>query len=154
MTVTSDKGGATPVPLPPQLVSESMPYWEATRDGRLVVQRCADTHRLIWPPRPMSPWGKRLVPEWFEVSGRGRIWSFCVPHPPLLPPFSDVAPYNVIVVELDEDPTVRMVGNLVSHEGAPLDSVDHATIEIGQPVRAIFDGMFGDGYRLVRWVSA
>ena len=47
------------------------------------------------------------------MSGTGTVWSFVVPHPPLLPAYAELAPYNVVVVELDEDPTIRMVGNLV-----------------------------------------
>jgi uncharacterized OB-fold protein len=143
----------TTLPIQPLLAEEALPHWEGTRDGRLVVQRCPDTGRLIWPPRPMSPFGSRRKPEWVGVSGRGRIWSFVVPHPPLLPGFTEVAPYNVILVELDEDPTIRVVGNLLAHEGAALDSVDPSTIEIGAPVRAVFGDEFGAGYRLVRWVA-
>ena len=36
--------------------------------------------------------------------GRGRIWSYVFPHPPLLPDYAAQAPYNVIVVELAERP--------------------------------------------------
>ena len=51
---------------------------------------------------------------WEPTSGRGTVWSFIVPHPPLLPAFAEFAPYNAIIVELDEDPTIRFVGNLVA----------------------------------------
>jgi uncharacterized protein len=44
-------------------------------------------------------------------SGRGRVWSWVVAHPPVLPAFADRAPYNVVVVELEEG--VRMIGNLL-----------------------------------------
>lgn len=52
--------------------------------------------------------------EWTPASGRGRIWSWVVVHPPVLPAFADRAPYNVVVVELDEG--VRMIGNLLDVE--------------------------------------
>ena len=89
----------------------------AARKGELRVQQCAETGRLIFPPRAMSPWAPHSEPVWTSVSGFGTVWSFAVPHPPLLPQFAELAPYNVIVVALDEDPTVRMVGNLVRSEG-------------------------------------
>ncbi len=63
------------------------------------------------------------------------MWSYVVPHPPLLPGFTELAPYNVVVVELDEDATVRIVGNLVTAAGDPPTETD---ISIGEPVRAVF----------------
>ncbi len=85
------------------------------------------------------------------MSGRGTVWSYVVPHPPLLPAFNDVAPYNVIVVELAEDPTIRLVGNLVTSSEGAINEVDPTTIEIGQPVRVVF-GAPTDDVVLPRWV--
>jgi hypothetical protein len=138
----------------PQIDEDSAPFWEGTRNGELRLQRCPQTGRLIFPPRPVSPWGRGaepVTPEWTTVSGRGEIWSFAVPHPPLLPQFSALAPYNVIVVALDEDPTVRIVGNLVSRAGAPINEIDPASIQIGEAVQAVFDAV-SDEIALPRWV--
>lgn len=139
--------------LPPLSDATSAPFWQGCRDGVLRMQRCPDTHRLIFPPRPMSPWGERRPPEWVDVSGRGTIWSFVVPHPPLLPQFAAVSPYNVVVVALDEDPTVRVIGNLVARPGGRIDEIDPATIRIGEPVRVVFDTVTDDVV-LPRWVRA
>ena len=70
-------------------------------------------------------------------SGRGTIWSFAVPHPPLLPGYSELAPYNVIVVALEEDPLIRFVGNLLARADGEINEIDPATIEIGEPVRVV-----------------
>jgi len=142
--------GADTLLLPP-LVPEIAPFFEGTRLGELRVQRCVDTGRLIFPPRATSPWGRHAPPEWVAVSGRGTIWSVVVPHPPLLPQFAEVAPYNVILVELDEDPTIRLVGNLVREAGAALDSIDPHSVEIGARVRVVFDPVT-DEIHLPRWV--
>jgi uncharacterized OB-fold protein len=64
-----------------------------------------------------------------------------------------VAPYNVVVVALDEDPTLRMVGNLVTSAEGPINEVDPATIEIGAPVRVVF-AKVSDDVSLPRWVAA
>ena len=53
------------------------------------------------------------------------------PHPPLLPAFAELAPYNVVVVALDEDPALRLVGNLVASPDGPINEIDPATIRIG-----------------------
>ena len=129
------------------------PFWEGARCGELRVQQCAETGRLIFPPRAMSPWSPHTEPTWTRVSGRGTIWSFVVPHPPLLPQFAALAPYNVILVALDEDPRVRLVGNLVTSAGGAIDEVDPRSIEIGAPVRVVFERV-SDEFQLPRWVAS
>jgi uncharacterized OB-fold protein len=85
------------------------------------------------------------------MSGRGRIWSFVVPHPPLLPAFEVVAPYNVVVVALEEDDGLRLVGNLVAGPEAPINSVAVENIKIGQPVQVVYQ-VAGEDIVLPRWV--
>ncbi len=70
--------------------------------------------------------------EWVPVSGRGTVWSVTIPHPPLLPAYSEVAPYNVCSSQLDEDPDLRLVGNVVASADAPLNSIDPHSVEIGE----------------------
>lgn len=137
--------------LMPPIEEENAPFWEGCRSGELRMQRCCDTQRLIFPPRAMSPWSPRAETEWVPVSGHGTIWSFVVPHPPLLPWYAERAPYNVILVALDEDPNIRLVGNLVSGETAAINEVDPATIEIGAAVRVVFERI-DDQIHLPRWV--
>lgn len=48
--------------------------------------------------------------EWTQASGRGRLYSWTVCHPPLLPYFAERAPWVVAAVQLDEGP--RMVARL------------------------------------------
>ena len=139
-------------PLLPAFDADAAPFFEGCRTGELRIQRCPDTGRLIFPPRPVSPWGSHAEPEWVTVSGRGTIWSFAVPHPPLLPYFAERAPYNVVVVAIDEDPRVRLVGNLLAREGGELNEVDLAAIEIGAPVRVVFDPVTAE-VTLPRWVA-
>jgi len=124
--------------MPPLDATNSF-FWEGARLGELRVQRCVETGRLIFPPRARSPWGAHAEPSWTVVCGRGLIWSFTVPHPPLIPQFSALSPYNVVLVALEEDPTIRMVGNLVSRAGAAINSVDPGDIQIGARVRVVFE---------------
>lgn len=138
-------------PLLPEVDADSAPFWEGAKSGELRVQRCTATGRLFFPPRPLSPYAPKTEPEWTTVSGRGTIWSVVVPHPPLLPGFTERAPYNVIVVALEEDPGIRMVGNLVSAAGGSIGELDPATIEIGAPVRVVFETV-SDDVALPRWV--
>ena len=92
-------------------------------------------------------------PTWTTVSGRGSIWSFAIPHPPLLPPFSELSRYNVVVVALEEDATIRLVGNLVAREGGSIDEVSPEAIEIGARVRVVFEPV-SEEIHLPRWTPA
>jgi len=143
--------------LTPVVDPESAPFWEYTDRGELRVQACDACGRFRHPPRPMCPWCRSTQRGWIPVSGRGRVWSYVVAHPPLLPPYTAFAPYNVIVVELDEDPTVRFVGNLVTGPDGRLDEIDPATIRIGEPVEVVFHRLWrqdGSSVVLPRWVRA
>lgn len=140
-------------PLLPWIDPEAEPFWEGCRAGELRVQRCRDTGRLLFPPRAHSPFGSRAEPEWVAVSGRGAIWSIAVPHPPLLPPFAELAPYNVVVVALEEDPRVRMVGNVVARAGGSIGEVDPHALAIGAGVRVAFERV-SDAVTLPRWILA
>jgi uncharacterized OB-fold protein len=137
----------------PAVDAENAPFWEGCRRGELRVQRCAESGRLIFPPRATSPFAPHREPGWTTVSGFGSIWSFAVPHPPLLPPFGELAPYNVILVALDEDPAIRLVGNLVARAGGSIGEPDPRAIEIGARVRVVFERV-SDEICLPRWVLA
>jgi uncharacterized OB-fold protein len=135
----------------PLVDDDSGPFWEGTRSGELRMQACGSCGRLRFPPRPMCPHCQSTEVEWRVMSGKGTIWSFVVPHPPLLPAYSELAPYNVIVVALDEEPTLRLVGNLVASDNGSINEIDPATIEIGAPVRVVFPEPVED-ICLPRWV--
>jgi uncharacterized OB-fold protein len=137
----------------PAADDDSAPFWEATRRGELRMQACVRCGRLRFPPRPMCAWCRSLTTAWPLMSGRGTIWSFVVAHPPLLPAYAALAPYNVVVVTLDEDPTLRLVGNLVTSAEGAIGEVDPAAIEIGAPVRVVFAPLT-DEVALPRWVRA
>jgi uncharacterized OB-fold protein len=135
--------------------NEALLFWEGCAQGELRVQRCADCRHVTHPPRPMCPRCRSIDREWVATSGRGRTWSYVVAHPPLLPAYSPLAPYNVVVVELDDPDvaagsTVRFVGNLVAGPEAEINSIDPSTIAIGEPVRVVFATI--DDVTLPRWV--
>lgn len=141
------------IPLPATDDPLDAPYWEATARGELVVQRCGSCGKRRFPPRPMCPACQSFEARWEPMAGRGRIWSFVRPHPPLLPAFTRIAPYNVIVVELADDPSIRMVGNLVASADGEINEVAVDSIRVGTEVRAVYHRV-ADDVVLVRWVAA
>ncbi len=135
----------------PVIGDDETPFWEAARKGELRIQTCKSCDRMRFPPRPMCPWCNSTQSEWKLTQGRGTIWSFVVPHPPLLPQFMDLAPYLVIAVTLDEDPKIRFIGNLVERSGDAINVIDPSTIEIGQAVEVFFDPV-NEEIHMPRWV--
>jgi hypothetical protein len=117
------------------------PFWAGTAAGELRYQVCAECGRFRHPPRPMCPHCRSLESRWEVASGRGTVWSFVIAHPPLLPAYAERAPYDVAVITLDEDPALRMVGNV---EGAPHD------VTIGAAVEVVFPEAV-EGVVLPRW---
>jgi uncharacterized OB-fold protein len=104
----------------PETDQEIRPYFEAARQGRLVLRRCSDCGLLRYPPGPGCPWCSGLTSEWTEVSGRGTIHSYEIVTQAIQPGFRDWLPYPVVLVELDEqrgvpteDEALRIIANLV-----------------------------------------
>jgi uncharacterized OB-fold protein len=131
--MTDDRGF-----LLPELDDDSSEFWAWCQRGELRVQQCANCRHLRFPPRPMCPTCRSFDHEWTPLSGRGSVWSFAIPHPPLLSPYTEQAPYNVVVVSMADHPTLRMVGNVVDTTDGPLNQIDPHTIEIGEAVEVVF----------------
>ena len=95
--------------LAPSMTADTQFFWDGAKEGRLLIQRCANCASLRHPPRPMCPSCHSL--EWvaIDASGRGTVYSFVMPRHPQLPWFEDG--YIVALVALDEG--VRLVSNLV-----------------------------------------
>lgn len=134
----------------PHIDDVNEPFWRGCREGELRMQQCPVTRRLIFPPRPVNPWSPRDKALWTTVSSTGTIWSVIAPHPPLMLDFTDLAPYNAIVVALDADPTIRLVGNLVPEAGAAINAIAYEEIEIGEAVQVVFERI-NDEITLPRW---
>ncbi|MFD4143013.1 MULTISPECIES: Zn-ribbon domain-containing OB-fold protein [unclassified Streptomyces] len=137
--------------LTPVVDEDGAPFWQYAAQGELRIQACAACGELRFPPRPCCPHCQSFDSEWRRMSGRGRIWSYVLPHPPLLPEYAAQAPYNTVVVELAEVPRIRLVGNVVAAPDAALNSVDPARLRIGAQVRVAFTEL-ADGTVVPRWL--
>ncbi|BAK65444.1 hypothetical protein SLG_07690 [Sphingobium sp. SYK-6] len=97
-------------PLPPER-SFSRPFWEASREKRLLVQYDKVAGAYQFYPRPTSIYtGRRDNLEWREVSGRGALFSHTIVRR-ARPPFRDHEPYVLAMVTLDEG--VNVMSNII-----------------------------------------
>ena len=73
-----------PARFEPPVGAESGPFWEATREGRLLVQWCTACDRGVFYPRVFCPYcgapGSSL--EWREAAGRATVHAAVVEHRP------------------------------------------------------------------------
>lgn len=103
-----DPKTAFPIPVPDR---DTAPFWEGCARGELLIQHCAACGAWLWQPRPVCSQCQTPDPEWTRVTGDGKVASWTVLRPPTLPAYSDMVPFVVLLIELDQG--VRMLGYLV-----------------------------------------
>jgi uncharacterized OB-fold protein len=123
----------------PAITDLTRPFWDAAREGRLVIQRCADCRYYNHPPRAACDNCLSTNLSFEDVSGKGAIWSYTVMHQKSVAGFEDAVPYLTVLVELDEQPMLLLVTNL---PGATPDD-----FKIGDRVHVTFEP-FADGLAL------
>ena len=108
------------------------PFWEAATEGRLVIQNCAECDLLQNPPLPAcAQCGSGSGLEWKTMSGRGKIYNYCVVYDTPIAALHEDQPFNLAVIMLDDDPGIQMYSHL---PGTPVDDVP-----IGAAVEVIFE---------------
>ena len=107
-----------PSPVPNEL---SKPFWDACNQRRLIMQTCTKCDRMQYPPeKTCDACGSDENLEWREVSGRGRIHGYCVMYDSRLKLLQAEQPFNIAVIELEENPEIKFFSHL---PGTPPDEV-------------------------------
>jgi uncharacterized OB-fold protein len=125
--------GAKPRPAPiPD--AESAPFWAATLEGRLLVQRCivCGHAQLYGRAVCMNCHSSQL--EWVAASGRGSIYSRTIIRQNPSRSFRHMIPFVVALVDLDEGP--RVMTNVTG--------TDPEAITIGARVKVVFEPVSDD----------
>lgn len=91
-------------PEPPPMDAVTEPWWDATRERRLLLQRCEACPRIQHPPRAVCAGCGSSRLGWLEASGAGIVDAFTVVHRTPRPGFAP--PYTVARVRLREGPVV------------------------------------------------
>jgi len=103
-------------------------FWKACHAGRLEFTRCKRCGHFIHPSRPICPKCHSRDLEVATVSGRGHLFSYTVNHKAWFP--GQEVPYSIGLVELEEQPGLRLMTNIVN---CPLEK-----LAIGMPVKVLF----------------
>jgi uncharacterized OB-fold protein len=134
--MSDQTGQIPPVPPPDGL---SAPFWEATAEGRYLVQWCKVCEQPIYYPRYACPLCLNDAVEWRTGSGRGVVYAFSVVHTPAAPWMADRMPYVAALIDLEEG--VRVLSNIVD--------CDPRQVVVGAPVEVRWEPL-GDG-RALPW---
>jgi len=107
-------------------------YWEAAGKGRLAALRCDTCRRFHHPPDIACPHcgGTALHPE--TVSGRGTVFAATVVRQAFDRAFADAVPYTVALVELEEQPGLKVLTNLVGADAT-------TPVAVGTPVELVVE---------------
>jgi len=94
----------------PQVTPENDQYWKGGARAENTFMRC-ECGTWIHPPSPVCPscLSRQLAPA--AVSGRARLLTWTVNHHRWIPGFEP--PYVIAIVEIDEQPGLRVTTNLV-----------------------------------------
>jgi uncharacterized OB-fold protein len=112
----------------PTLDDSSRPYWTAGAAGELRIAHCGGCRRYFHPPRAGCPdCGGAL--EFVAVSGDATLFTYTVAFQQFHPAVP--TPFVIALVELAEQPDLRLVTNIVDCEPAALVS--------GMPLQVRFE---------------
>lgn len=113
----------------PMLTDANRFFWTSGADGVLRLLRCTQCRNFIHPPVPVCDKCLSMEQEVATVSGRATLAAVTVNHQmwiPTLPP-----PYVIGIVEIDEQPSVRLTTNIVG--------CDPGDLRIGMPLQVVFE---------------
>ncbi|HZS13265.1 MAG TPA: OB-fold domain-containing protein [Candidatus Dormibacteraeota bacterium] len=132
-----------PQPVPNEMTA---PFWDAARQGVLALQRCTGCSRFHHPPLPYCPECHANSFEYAPVSGRGTVWSYTIMRQARVVGFEDMIPYAAMAVEIDEQPGLLVVGNLVE--------ADPESVHVGMRVEVRFEPIGDEGMMLPQFAPA
>jgi uncharacterized protein len=127
---TDELTPGTLLPPVPELTDLNRFYWEAIREHRLELLRCQACGHFVHYPRPVCDRCQSvdLAPE--GISGRGTLYSYCTVVQAGHPYFVDQVPYVIGVVDIAEEPGVRIPTGIIEH--------DDVVLRCGIPVEVAF----------------
>ena len=140
----------------PRPDARSQGYWDALREHRLVLQRCASCRTFQHPPDRTCRFCLGEEMEWEQVSGRGALYTYVIVTQGILGPWRGHDPYNVIQVLPDEvDPSTVSVHNNATYNVVYGNAVgiDSEDLRVGMPMEAVFDDVTED-VTILRWKPA
>jgi hypothetical protein len=126
VTAQDNSAAAPRSAVPPLIITEDNKFWfDAAREGRLEIQRCASCGALRHPPGPACPKCRSFEWDSLTASGRCTLHSYTVIHHPKDPAFG----YPLVVGLADLEEGTRLVADIADVD--PDDLAIGMELEIG-----------------------
>jgi uncharacterized OB-fold protein len=136
---------------------EDLEYFRYCGRHDFHLQRCTQCNLLRYPPTTACPWCAGPDAEWTSVEGKGAVHAYGEVHHAITPQFADRLPYQLLLVDLDtqkgqptEHEALRIVGNLVTADGALAPPELVAQIGIGSRVKLVYADV-GEEMAIPQW---
>lgn len=126
-------------PSPVTFDRDTAGFFEAAKDGRLVIRVCDDCAEAIHPPTAHCPFCQSWNTRWQTSAGRGSLHSWTVIAHAIHPAFP--APTTLVLISVDDAPGVRLIGTLPG---------DDAGLSPGQAMEVWFETL-DDGAVIPQW---
>ncbi len=110
---------------------ELAPFFAGCRDGELRIPRCHACGAWNWYPPLFCKRCGAPGSRWTRVSGRARLFTWTIVHRAFLDDFKERVPYTTALVELEEDPSLRLAAQLID--------VDRSALRLGLPLEVVFE---------------
>jgi uncharacterized OB-fold protein len=110
------------------------PFWEGCRARELRLPRCV-CGQYVWYPQPRCPAcrGERI--DWVAVSGRATLFTWTTVYRSFVPGHQARVPYTTALVELIEDPQLRLATFLAG--------IADVRLRLGLPLQVDFEEIDG-----------
>ena len=118
----------------PGVSFDTIKFWEALREHKLMLPKCPECGMVHIPPRPFCPKCLNFGVQWTELSGKGTVHTFSIVYQNGNPGFAEEVPYVVGYVTHDEGP--QIMTNIVG--------CDPKDVRIGQRVEIVFEDVMPD----------
>lgn len=107
----SEEAQEAPTRFEPPVTEFTTPFWDATREQRLLLPWCRSCDEPFWFPRETCP--RDLSPDigWRPAEGHGVVHAVSVMPKPANPLMAGREPYVVALIDLAEG--VRMMSTVV-----------------------------------------
>jgi uncharacterized OB-fold protein len=112
------------------------PFWDAARQGRLVLQRCQSCGHFQHPPYATCVNCISIDLTFEPVPGTGTIYAYSIMYHAGDKRFAAAIPYASIIVELDAAPGALLAGNLLG--------VPYTAAKVGRRVEVVFQPLNDD----------
>ncbi|MGE0795659.1 MAG: Zn-ribbon domain-containing OB-fold protein [Acidimicrobiia bacterium] len=131
MATTETDTPTTPIG-PPRPMPDDLTrfFWEGVDAHELRILRCDNCQRYIHWPKVVCRFCLSTDLSPARVSGRGTVATFTLPLQPFHPYFRDKIPYDLAVVELEEQEGLKLVTNIVD--------IPPEDVRVGLPVEVAF----------------